>query len=60
MNPLPSTEEPRPRRVGPPEVEALHAIDQIIGNEDTITAEQLGEVRGIVLSTLNDWHQGQR
>lgn len=57
MNPLPTTETPQPRRVGPPEVEALHAIDQIIGNEDTISAEALGEVRGIVLRTLNAWHQ---
>lgn len=57
MNPLPSTEMPKPRRIGPPEVEALHAIDQIIGNQDTLTAEELGEVRGIVLATLNAWHQ---
>jgi hypothetical protein len=57
MNPKPATEAPTPRRIGPPEVEALHSIDQIIGNADTITAEQLGEVRGIVLTTLNAWHQ---
>lgn len=57
MNPMPSTEAPTPRRTGPAEVEALHAIDQIIGNAETITAEQLGEVRGIVLTTLNTWHQ---
>lgn len=57
MNPQPSTEAPAPRRVGPPEVEALHAIDQIIGNAETITADQLGEVRGIILDTLNAWHQ---
>lgn len=57
MNPMPCTETPAPRRVGPPEVEALNAIDLIIGNRETITAEELGEVRGIVLSTLNAWHQ---
>jgi hypothetical protein len=35
---------------------ALHLIDQIIGNEETISADQLGEVRGIVLDALNMWH----
>jgi hypothetical protein len=36
---------------------ALHEIDLIIGNQDTITREELGEIRGIVLSTLNVWHE---
>jgi hypothetical protein len=54
---LPSTEAPTPRRVGPPEVEALHQIDQIIGNQDVLLAEEIGEIRGIVLTTLNAWHQ---
>jgi hypothetical protein len=36
---------------------ALHEIDQIIGNEETIDADQLGRIRGIVLTTLNAWHQ---
>lgn len=57
MNPLPSTEMPKPRRIGPPEIEALYAINLIIGNEDTLTVEELGEVRGIVLKTLTAWHQ---
>lgn len=40
---------------GPPK--ALHEIDQIIGNEETISAEDLGKVRGIVLDSLNAWHE---
>jgi hypothetical protein len=36
---------------------ALHAIDQIIGNQDTITREELGKIRGIVLEALNNWHK---
>jgi hypothetical protein len=39
---------------------ALHSIDRIIGNEETITAEQLGEVRGIVLDALNMWHNAYK
>jgi hypothetical protein len=35
---------------------ALHEIDQIIGNEETIDAEDLGKIRGIVLTSLNEWH----
>jgi hypothetical protein len=54
---MPSTEAPSPRRIGPPEIEALHEIDQIIGNQDIMNAEELGRVRGIVLTTLNNWHQ---
>lgn len=35
---------------------ALHEIDQIIGNQSTITEEELGRVRGIVLTSLQKWH----
>lgn len=47
---------PTPRRTGPPEVEALRAIDRIIGNRVHLGPRSLGEVRGIVLDALNAWH----
>lgn len=53
---LPSTGAPAPRRGGSPEVEALHAIDLVIGNADTLDAEAVGRVRGIVLDALNAWY----
>lgn len=57
---LPSTEPPEPRLPGPPEVEALHMIDALIGNDERLGRKRLGEVRGIVLDTLNRWHTRQR
>lgn len=57
---LPSITPPTPRPVGPPEVEALHLIDELIGNEDRLGRKRLGQVRGIVLDTLNAWHDRTR
>lgn len=54
--PIPSTDAPTPRPTGPPEVEALHALDELIGNREHLGPKSLGKVRGIVLDTLNAWH----
>jgi hypothetical protein len=57
---LPSTEAPTPRPTGPPEVEALHLIDEVIGNREHLGPKSLGKVRGVVLDTLNRWHRRQQ
>jgi len=43
-----------------PEALALHRIDRLIGNRIHLGPSTLGQVRGIVLDTLNTWHDRQR
>jgi hypothetical protein len=49
-----------PRLTGPPEVEALHKIDELIRDRDRIGSGRLGIVRRVVVDALGRWHEQQR